>query len=106
MNDADLGKNIDQEAQVIESYAFRAKRFQNGDAHLVPSRWWFLSSAFPMLAGTLGPVASAFSICALVQPWRQHLVPGGDVQEAPFIANPSWYTIIGLLRSILRAPLL
>ncbi|KAH7118288.1 hypothetical protein B0J13DRAFT_652323 [Dactylonectria estremocensis] len=36
MNDADLGKNIDHEAQVIESYASRAKRFQNGDAHLVP----------------------------------------------------------------------
>ncbi|KAG7416563.1 Outward-rectifier potassium channel TOK1 [Fusarium oxysporum f. sp. raphani] len=35
MNDADLGKNIDQEAQVNESYASRAKRFQNGDAHLV-----------------------------------------------------------------------
>ncbi|KAK5991828.1 Outward-rectifier potassium channel TOK1-like protein [Cladobotryum mycophilum] len=62
------------------------------NAHLEPSRWWFLSSVFPLIAGTLGPVASAFSICALAQPWRQHLVPGGDIQEASFITDPPWLT--------------
>lgn len=45
-----------------------------------------------MIAGTLGPVASSFSICALVQPWRQQLVPGGDIKEAPFVTNPWWLT--------------
>lgn len=55
------------------------------------SRWWFLSTAFPMIAGTLGPVASAFSICSLVEPWRQQLVPGGNVQDAVSIPDPSWY---------------
>ncbi|KAH7134538.1 hypothetical protein B0J13DRAFT_641017, partial [Dactylonectria estremocensis] len=100
MGDANLGKNIDQEAQVVESCASREKRFQNGDGHLEPSRWWFLSLAFPMIAGTLGPVASAFSICALVQPWRQHLVPGGDIQDAPFVADPSWLTIANAVQLV------
>ncbi|KAH7160540.1 hypothetical protein B0J13DRAFT_494199 [Dactylonectria estremocensis] len=100
MNDADSGKNMDPEAQVIESCAFREKKFQNDGAHPDPSRWWLLSSAFPMLAGTLGPVASVFSICALVQPWRQHLVPGGDVQEAPFVTDPPWLTIVNAIQLV------
>lgn len=44
-----------------------------------------------MIAGTLGPVASAFSICALVRPWRQRLTPGADVDLAPFLEDPAWY---------------
>jgi potassium channel subfamily K, other eukaryote len=59
------------------------------------SRWWFASSAFPMLAGTLGPVASAFSICALVRPWRQ-MVKGytlGEEPAPPFIDDPPWYVL-------------
>jgi potassium channel subfamily K len=55
------------------------------------SRWWFLSSVFPMVAGTLGPVASAFSICALVGPWRQHLTPGQLPDSAPYVPDPAWY---------------
>lgn len=62
----------------------------NDDAHLDPSRYWFASSAFPMIAATLGPVASAFSICALVRPWRQHFPPGSDIDKAPFIDDPIW----------------
>lgn len=65
----------------------------NDEAHLDPSRWWFASSAFPMIAGTLGPVASAFSICALVRPWRQHFPPGSDIDKAQFINDPIWCVI-------------
>ncbi|KAH6955671.1 hypothetical protein BKA56DRAFT_563557 [Ilyonectria sp. MPI-CAGE-AT-0026] len=101
MDHTDLGKNIDQEAPVVETCSSRGKIFKNDDAHLEPSRWWFFSSAFPMIAGTLGPVASAFSICSLVQPWRQHLVSGGDIQEAPFVANPSWLTIANAIQLII-----
>ncbi|OAA65218.1 potassium channel [Niveomyces insectorum RCEF 264] len=59
--------------------------------NLEPSRWWFAATAFPMMAGTLGPVASAFSICALVRPWRQEILPGTNIQTAVFIADPVWY---------------
>ncbi|CAI4212408.1 unnamed protein product [Parascedosporium putredinis] len=55
-----------------------------------PSRWWFASSAFPMIAGTLGPVASAFSICALSRPWRQVASPNGDTDARQFITDPQW----------------
>ena len=43
---------------------------------LNPSRWWLASTAFPLLAGTFGPMASAFNICALVETWRMDIPPG------------------------------
>jgi len=58
------------------------------------SRWFFASSLFPMIAGTLGPVASAFSICALVRPWRQYYPPGSDIQKAEYIPDPDWLLAI------------
>lgn len=42
-----------------------------------PSKWWFASTACPLLAGTFGPIASGFNICALVFHWRQYIPPGG-----------------------------
>ncbi|CAM1505712.1 Fc.00g113490.m01.CDS01 [Cosmosporella sp. VM-42] len=101
MDDGDLGETIDHEAQIVESSSSREAnpgKFQNDDAHLTPSRWWFASSAFPMIAGTLGPVASAFSICALVRPWRQQLVSGGAIEEAPFVADLPWLTIVNAVQ--------
>ncbi|KAL1840320.1 hypothetical protein VTJ49DRAFT_573 [Mycothermus thermophilus] len=59
-----------------------------------PSRWWFTSAAFPMIAATLGPAASTFSICALVKPWRQHLPPGATIDTASYIDDPPWLTAI------------
>ncbi|PFH62015.1 hypothetical protein XA68_15451 [Ophiocordyceps unilateralis] len=73
-------------------------RFQNDDAHLIPSRLWFASSAFPMVAGTLGPVASAFSICALVRQWRQHVPPRTDLNAATFLPDPPWLLIINAIQ--------
>ncbi|KAK4241509.1 outward-rectifier potassium channel TOK1 [Achaetomium macrosporum] len=70
-------------------------------AHLGPSRWWFASSAFPMIAGTLGPVASAFSICALVKPWRQSYPPGTNIDSAPFIPDPPWLTAINAVQLVI-----
>ncbi|EQB43328.1 ion channel protein [Colletotrichum gloeosporioides Cg-14] len=99
MNDADLGDNIEQRvAQSEQAKAQRDKRFQNDDAHLDPSRRWFASSAFPMIAGTLGPVASAFSICALVRPWRQHFPPGTDIDAATFVPDPKWLIIVNAIQ--------
>ncbi|KAM5350544.1 hypothetical protein ACJ41O_007049 [Fusarium nematophilum] len=83
MDDGDLEDNIEHETEVIEESV---------------RRWWFASSAFPMIAGTLGPVASAFSICALVRPWRQHLTPGGDIDDATFVADPPWLIIINAIQ--------
>ncbi|KAJ2897566.1 Outward-rectifier potassium channel TOK1 [Zalerion maritima] len=102
MNNADLEQRIGEHAKTFEAKRNERKgtrRFTNADdAHLRPSRWWFASSAFPMIAGTLGPVASAFSICALVRPWRQYLPPGTEITAAPFMDDPVWLLVVNAIQ--------
>lgn len=38
--------------------------------------WWFASTAIPLLAATIGPLANVFSIAALVTEWRMCIVTG------------------------------
>ncbi|KAB5566891.1 hypothetical protein GE09DRAFT_1273906 [Coniochaeta sp. 2T2.1] len=90
MNDAS-GENVDEHVEALEGETQKMQQsMDNDNAHLDPSRWFFASSLFPMIAGTLGPVASAFSICALVRPWRQYYQPGSDIQKAQYIPDPEW----------------
>ncbi|KAF2122364.1 hypothetical protein BDV96DRAFT_640406 [Lophiotrema nucula] len=57
------------------------------------SDWWFASTAIPLLAATLAPLANVLSICALVTSWRETvLVDGkivGDFAGIPF-PDPKW----------------
>ncbi|KAH8666658.1 hypothetical protein BX600DRAFT_277214 [Xylariales sp. PMI_506] len=97
MNDADLGQNIGDQSQDIDGSRRDTDHWSafGGEApRLDPSRWWFASSAFPMIAGTLGPVASAFSILALVSQWRMHVPPGHPITEAVSVPDPRW--LIGI----------
>lgn len=65
-----------------------------GDEFLQPNRWWFASVACPLLAGTFGPMASGFNICALVQYWRQTMPPGPAIEEQGHkIADPTWLIV-------------
>ncbi|KAL0571837.1 hypothetical protein V5O48_010133 [Marasmius crinis-equi] len=48
-----------------------------------PTRWWLASTLFPLIAGTLGPLANLFSVCALVQTWRI-----GENGER--VTDPTW----------------
>lgn len=57
---------------------------------LQPARWWYASTAFPLIAGTFGPMANAFSICALVEYWRVSIPPGGTEEHAESIKDPPW----------------
>lgn len=56
-----------------------------------------------MLASTLGPVASAFSLCALVRPWRQYYPPGTNIDDALYLPDPTWY-IFPILLPLLASP--
>ena len=56
---------------------------------LLHSRWWFASTGFPLTAGTFGPMASAFSICALVQDWRV-VMPGETEGIGDKVKDPQW----------------
>ena len=99
---ADSGDRVEDHVEAFDSQEPQATKedkpqqspggdpIHNDEAHLDPSRWWFASSAFPLIAGTLGPVANAFSICALVRPWRQKFPPGSDLDKAQFVTDPVW----------------
>lgn len=101
MEDADLNNNIDEQSQAVDGLDHDKvgdRGIRNDQIHLDPSRWWFASAAFPMIAGTLGPVASAFSICSLVKYWRQHIPPGSDVTKAVYVKDPLWLTVVNAVQ--------
>lgn len=54
-----------------------------------------------MIAGTLGPVASAFSICALVEKWRVVIPPGALITDAYPIPDPDWLYAINAVQLVI-----
>ncbi|ESZ96753.1 hypothetical protein SBOR_2897 [Sclerotinia borealis F-4128] len=96
MNDPGLDEPISNDADDVENQQRdeRDETKEDEDAFLEPSRWWFASTAFPLVAGTFGPMASAFSICALVVHWRVLIPPGGVEEHGIYIDDPKW--LIGI----------
>jgi potassium channel subfamily K, other eukaryote len=96
MNDPGLHEPIATGAKQVEnSYEDRVSRSMVEEeeeikSFLQPARWWYASTAFPLLAGTFGPMANAFSICALVQSWRVEIPPGGTEAHGIDIKDPKW----------------
>lgn len=64
-------------------------RWEEGE----PQDWWFASTAIPLLAATLGPLANVLSIAALVTPWRACLItdikPGNAARECKWNGEAS-----------------
>ena len=57
-----------------------------------PQDWWFCSTAIPLLAATIGPLANVMSIAALVTSWRNNYnpaYPNVDAQSTGF-PDPRW----------------
>jgi len=57
--------------------------------------WWFASTAIPLLAATIGPLANVLSIAALVTKWRVTLPNNGQLPEGADdngidILDPHW----------------
>jgi potassium channel subfamily K, other eukaryote len=95
MNDPGLHEPIAEGAKQVEnSYEDRHSRSMGEEeevrSFLQPARWWYASTAFPLLAGTFGPMANAFSVCALVQSWRVEIPPGGTEAHGIDIKDPKW----------------
>ncbi|KAF2034250.1 potassium channel-like protein [Setomelanomma holmii] len=65
------------------------KKWKEGDGN----DWWFASTAIPLLAATLGPLANVSSIAALVTSWRQSNYVDevwlSDFDGVPY-ADPKW----------------
>jgi hypothetical protein len=58
-------------------------------------RWWFASTAVPLIAATLGPLCNVLSIAALVTPWKMTLANNGELPEGTDnsgvgIPDPHW----------------
>ncbi len=61
----------------------------------LPQDWWFASTAIPLLAATIGPLANVLSIAALVSKWRVRLpndgqLPEGTDDNGTDIPDPEW----------------
>ncbi|KAK7518266.1 potassium channel-like protein [Phyllosticta citriasiana] len=55
--------------------------------------WWFASTAIPLLAATLGPLANVLSIAALVTYWRMDLIVDGkrvSQSQGQEFEDPRW----------------
>ncbi|KAI5272850.1 voltage-gated potassium channel [Aureobasidium subglaciale] len=85
--------------QFAEKQEKQSERRESGDLgeerdYTNPNRYWFESTACPLIAGTFGPMASAFSICALSSSWRVYIPPGGTVNNGTTIDDPKWLLAI------------
>ncbi|QKX54646.1 uncharacterized protein TRUGW13939_01734 [Talaromyces rugulosus] len=57
---------------------------------LQPVKWWYASTEIPLIAATIGPMASAFNICSLADRWRQITQPGkSPVDSIHTLADPT-----------------
>ena len=55
-----------------------------------PSHIWYAATVFPLVAGSFGPLALAFSICALIEDWRVTIPSSGQEADEVFISDPKW----------------
>ena len=100
MNDPGLEQPIDNaESQVHDAVGGKSDgvKEQGEDDeemnYMMPARWWYASTTIPLLAGTFGPMANAFSICALVEKWRVKIPSGGTEEHGLKIEDPKWYVL-------------
>lgn len=63
---------------------YSAHKWEEGE----PQTWWFASTAIPLLAATLGPLANVLSIAAIVTPWRACLI--ADVNSEAAARECKW----------------
>ncbi|KAF2709660.1 voltage-gated potassium channel [Pleomassaria siparia CBS 279.74] len=97
MNDLDVDDTMQEAAQDVEHNGDKDGRQEAQEEEndfLDPNRWWFASTACPLIAGTFGPMANAFSVCALVEKWRVYIPPGGDEDDGLTVEDPKWLIAI------------
>jgi potassium channel subfamily K len=76
-NEQEINSEMDEEEEDEENF-------------LLPAKWWYASTIFPLIAGTFGPMANAFSLCAIVENWRVSIPPGGTEEHGIKIRDPRW----------------
>lgn len=94
MNDPGLDSTVQEATRDVEHDPYKRQGQAEEEEEmdfLDPSRWWLASTASPLIAGTFGPMANAFSICALVVSWRVYIPPGSNEISGVRIPDPKWY---------------
>lgn len=94
MNDPGADGMIEDAEKQNEGIDKWEEEWEEEDTLLKPSRWWFASTACPLIAGTFGPVANAFNICALVQYWREYIPLGKMEGHGNTVPDPAWYVYL------------
>ncbi|KAJ5613689.1 hypothetical protein N7528_007343 [Penicillium herquei] len=102
MNDPGLDDAIADEANVLDQFSSQSQQRDNSTVSTKGSkghqqdaqrplspRWWLASTAYPLAAGTFGPMASAFNVCCLAQTWRME--PDDDDGYLD-VKDPKWVT--------------
>ncbi|KAF1992331.1 voltage-gated potassium channel [Aulographum hederae CBS 113979] len=103
MNDPGVDAPISDAAKDMEHDPYTHEEQQEEEEErdfLDPSRWWFASTACPLIAGTFGPMANAFSICALGNPWRVYIPPGNNEVRGQPIKDPKWLIAINAIQLV------
>ncbi|KAJ5766780.1 uncharacterized protein N7511_004396 [Penicillium nucicola] len=92
MNDPGLDDAVADEAVALDTTSSNRQDQSDQDSstrdakYPRAARWWFASTIYPLTAGTFGPMASAFNICSLSQPWRMDLTSTGGID----VPDPKW----------------
>ncbi|KAF3216931.1 Potassium channel [Orbilia oligospora] len=86
-----VGPNVggDEEENIRELQEMERKGEEDEQ---LPGVYFFLSTAFPLISATLGPIANVTSICALVVPWRVYIPPNSSspADDSYKISDPAW----------------
>jgi len=85
-DEIDKPEREDEDAEEDEEESYRER-----------SHWWFASTACPLLAGTFGPIANGFSICALATTWRVFIPVDGTEEHGEPISDPPWLIAINVI---------
>lgn len=107
MNDPGTEEPIRQAAEEIEPTFDGAgkeddKQIEEQQHNLHDSNlWWFASTGCPLLAGTFGPLANAFSICALATSWRVYIAPGETEASGNRINDPGWLLAVNAVSLVI-----
>ncbi|KAJ5288631.1 hypothetical protein N7478_001661 [Penicillium angulare] len=106
MNDPGLDDAIADEANALDEFSSSSRREDNSAAasnekaleqtsqDALSARWWLASTAYPLAAGTFGPMASAFNVCSLAQTWRMARDSEGGYEN---VTDPKWVISVNAL---------
>lgn len=62
-----------------------------------PIHMWVIATLFPLVAGTFGPMASMFNICAIAVPWRLIVNPANQQANGRYIPDPRWIVVVNIV---------